>query len=200
MTLTTHQPDYWEQRYQEGTTHWDLGEAAPPLREWLLTNPELPRGPTIVLGSGRGYDAVLFAQHGFDVVAVDFAPSAIAATQALAAANQVSVQLLQRNIFDLVPEFTSCFDYVVEHTCFCAIDPSQRHQYVDLVRSLLRAGGYLLGLFFTHDRPGGPPFGSTPEELRQYFTPSFEILSLDPAHNSVPSRQGEEHLGWFRKR
>jgi len=199
MSLTIDHASYWEQRYQEGSTRWDLGQAAPPLQAWLLASDDLPRGRTIVLGCGRGYDAVLFAQHGFEVTAVDFAPSAIAATTALAAANHLPMQILQRDIFDLVPEFSGCFDYVVEHTCFCAIDLSLRPQYVDLVRSLLKPGGYLLGLFFTHDRPGGPPFGSTPDDIRQSFTPTFEILSLDPVQNSVPDRQGEEHLGWFHK-
>ncbi len=196
--FTVDQSDYWEQRYQEGTTRWDLGRASPALQDWLLTHGDLPRGQTIVLGAGRGYDAILFAQYGFAVTAVDFAPSAIAATRNLAAACNVNIHLLQRDIFDLVPEFTSQFDYVVEHTCFCAIDPGLRRQYVDLVRSLLRPGGSLVGVFFTHDRPGGPPFGSTPEELRQYFAPAMQILSLDPVQNSVPSRRGEEHLGWFQ--
>jgi methyl halide transferase len=36
-----------------------------------------------VLGCGRGYDALLFASHGFEVVGFDFAPMAIAQAHSL---------------------------------------------------------------------------------------------------------------------
>lgn len=191
---------YWEHRYQEGTTRWDLGEAAPPLVS-LLSSPQAPKpGRAAVLGCGRGYDAMLFAKYGFDVIGFDFAPLAIAEATSLAQANQNSAQFLRRDIFDLVNEFPSYFDYVIEHTCFCAIDPEKRPDYVKLVRQILQSEGELIGIFFTHTRPGGPPFGITPTEIEQYFEADFEILSLVPVTNSAPERQGEEHLGRFRVR
>lgn len=30
MILSINEPDFWEARYQQGTTGWDLGEPAPP--------------------------------------------------------------------------------------------------------------------------------------------------------------------------
>ncbi len=191
------EPNDWENRYQEGTTPWDLGEAAPPL-ESLLNSSQLPIGRTVVLGCGRGYDALLFARYGFETIGVDLAPSAIASATSLANATGSTAQFLQRDIFDLPAEFPNYFDYIVEHTCFCAISPEQRTAYVQLVRSLLKPKGELIGLFFTHNRPGGPPFGITPAEIRHYFETDFEILSLEPVTNSIPKRQGEEHLGRFR--
>lgn len=189
--------NYWEERYQEGTTRWDLGQAAPPFVS-LLNSPLSPQpGRIAVLGCGRGYDALLFAAHGFEVVGFDFAPAAISSAIALAQASGNSAQFLQRDIFDLAVEFPGAFDYVVEHTCFCAIDPDKRPAYVQLVRSILKPQGELIGLFFTHSRPGGPPFGVTTKAIRQYFEAEFEILSLVPVTNSVPERQGEEHLGRF---
>jgi SAM-dependent methyltransferase len=191
---------YWEERYQEQTPRWDLGEAAPPF--WSLLNSEnKPNlGKTAVLGCGRGYDALLFAEHGFEVVGFDFAPTAVADSISLALTTNNTAQFLQRDIFNLATEFPDYFDYVVEHTCFCAIPPERRTEYVQLVRSILRPNGELIALFFTHTRPGGPPFGSTPAEIRQYFEADFEILFLEPVLNSVPSRQGEEHIARFRVR
>ncbi|MBW4489391.1 MAG: methyltransferase domain-containing protein [Trichocoleus desertorum ATA4-8-CV12] len=190
--------EYWEQRYHEGTDRWDLGQAAPAFVT-LLSSPSAPKpGRVAVLGCGRGYDALLFAAHGFDVVGFDFAPAAIAAATALAQASQSPAQFLQRDIFDLAAEFPGEFDYVIEHTCFCAIAPEQRPTYVQLVHTLLKPQGQLLALFFTHHRPGGPPFGITPTEIRQYFEPRFDLLGLKPVTNSVPERQGEEHLGYFQ--
>ena len=191
---------YWEQRYQEQTTRWDLGQAAPAFVSLLNSEKKPNPGRTAVLGCGRGYDGLLFAEHGFEVIGFDFAPSAIAQATSLAQATNSTAKFLQRDIFDLAREFPHAFDCVVEHTCFCAIPPERRGEYVQLVRSLLRTEGELIALFFTHTRPGGPPFGSTPAEIRQYFEADFEILSLEPVLNSVPSRQGEEHIGRLRVR
>lgn len=195
---TVSEPNFWEQIYQEGTTRWDLGQAAPPFVS-LLNSPEAPApGRAAVLGCGRGYDALLFAQQRFEVVGFDFAPSAIDEAKSLAQNAGSTAQFLQRNIFQLADEFPKYFDYVVEHTCFCAIAPEQRPAYVQLVRSILKPKGELIGLFFTHNRPGGPPFCSTPAEIRREFEADFQILSLEPVTNSTPKRQGEEHLGRFR--
>lgn len=195
--VSVNQPEYWQNRYQEGTTRWDLGQAAPPLVKLLSPTLALPIGRVAVLGCGRGYDALLFAAHGFEVVGFDFAAAAIAEAKALAQATKSSAQFVQRDIFDL-SSYANSFDYVVEHTCFSAIEPARRLAYLQVVRSVLKPQGELIGVFFTHPRTGGPPFGVTPAEIQQYFEKDFEILSLIPVTNSVPERQGEEHLGRFR--
>lgn len=189
--------EYWEQRYREKATRWDIGSPAPTFVSLLQTSPPSP-GTVAVLGCGRGYDAVLFAECGFEVIGFDFADSAITEAIALAKSVDSAAKFLQRDIFDLPVEFPNYFDCVVEHTCFCAIDPAMRERYVQVVKSILKPQGELIGLFFTHNRPGGPPFAATPEEIREYFQQDFEIRSLEPAINSIPERQGEEHLGQFR--
>ena len=152
-------PTAWENRYLQGTTGWDLGQPAPALSEWVGSQgPSENTTSAIVLGAGRGYDALLFARHGFQVTAVDFAPSAIAALAQEAAATHLSLVLLEQDIFSLLPQWQGHFNYVVEHTCFCALDPNLRSAYVDLTANLLSPQGELLAVFFTHDRPGGPPF------------------------------------------
>jgi methyl halide transferase len=187
----------WEQRYQKGNTPWDLGVAAPPFVS-LLKSGSIAPGRVAVLGCGRGYDALLFAESGFEVVGFDFTVAAIADATALAKSAGINAEFLQRDIFDLPAEFANSFDYVIEHTCFCAIDQNHRPNYVQLVKSILKPQGQLIGLFFTHNRPDGPPFGTNPAEIREYFQTDFEILLLKPVLNSVPSRKGEEHLGRFQ--
>jgi len=73
-------------------------------------------------------------------------------------------------------------------------------RYVDLASDLLKPDGTFVGLFFTHTRPGGPPYGSTPGEIRQRFSRRFHIASLSPPANSIPARHNEEHLGIFHRR
>lgn len=186
--------DFWENRYLEGTDRWDLGQPAPPLVS-LLASANAPRpGRMAVLGSGRGHDALLFAAQGFEVVGFDFAQFAVEAAIQTAQQQQLAATFLQRDIFTLGAEFPAAFDSVLEHTCFCAIAPQQRADYVELVRTILRPGGQLIGLFWCHDRPGGPPYGTTVAELQQRFSLAFEIVSLERVSNSVESRQNQEYL------
>ncbi len=190
----------WEQRYQENQAPWDLGFPAPPFVN-LLASAQAPKpGRMAVLGCGGGEDALLFAEAGFDVTGFDFAPSAIARARTTAQARELSAQFLQRDIFDLEAEFQGSFDYVLEHTCFCAIDVELRAQYVQVVSSLLRPEGQLIALFFTHNRLGGPPFGVKPQEVLDCFSPSFDITLFQQAEDSIPRRKGEEYLGVFQVR
>ncbi|WP_204102053.1 MULTISPECIES: methyltransferase domain-containing protein [Spirulina sp. CCY15215] len=195
---TTRSP-FWDNRYQNQDTPWDLKQPAPAFVDLLDSSISPKSGKIAILGCGTGNDALLFAKMGFEVTGFDFAPSAIAIAKQRAQEINLKAEFLQRDIFALSEEFAGVFDYVVEHTCFCAILPEQRDRYVEVARSLLKPKGILLGIFFTHSRPGGPPFGSTPEEICSYFESAFEILSLDPLENSHPKRQGEEHFGQFRR-
>ncbi|MBF2077908.1 MAG: methyltransferase domain-containing protein [Synechococcales cyanobacterium T60_A2020_003] len=190
--------EFWEGRYQDGTTGWDLGQPAPAFVSFLQSDQAPKPGRIAVIGSGRGHDALWFAAHGFEVVGFDFAPSAIADARANATSrNLTNIQFLQRDIFSLLPEFAHQFDYVLEHTCFCAIAPELRPQYVEIAAGLLRPEGELIALFWAHDRPGGPPFGVGLDEIESLLTARFEMKSLTKVDQSPPNRANEEYLGRF---
>ncbi len=187
----------WEQRYQDQRDPWDLGYPAPPFVNLLARDNAPQPGKIAVLGCGKGHDALLFAESGYEVMGVDFATSAIASATTTAQARKLDARFLQRDIFTLADEFANSFDYVLEHTCFCAIDPSLRSQYVEVVKSILRPKGQLIGLFYTHKRPGGPPFGIKPSEVLTHFA-DFEPVVFQPAQDSIERRRGDEHLAIFQ--
>ena len=187
----------WDKRYQDKNSPWDLGCPAPPFRNLLVSASAPKPGRIAVLGCGQGHDALLFAESGYQVVGFDFAPSAIAAATSAAEIRGIEAQFLQRDILALNAEFANSFDYVLEHTCFCAIDPSLRSRYVDVVKSILRPDGQLIGLFYTHNRPGGPPFGVKPQEVLDYFA-DFEPMVFQLAQDSSDRRLGDEHLAIFQ--
>ena len=88
---------------------------------------------------------------------------------------------------------------MLEHTCFCAIDPARRPAYLDAVVRLLAPGGWLLALFWCHDRPGGPPWGSEAAELVQQLTGAGLRQQLwEPALGSAPERD-HEWLGLWQR-
>jgi SAM-dependent methyltransferase len=191
---------YWEQRYQAGSQPWDLGQPAPPLRAIAQEfRAQKITGTMAVLGCGRGHDALLFAAAGLTVTGFDFAATAVHQARSLAQQHQLPVTYHHQDIFTLDATWNQTFDYVLEHTCFCAIAPHQRPDYVALVHRLLRPGGRVIGLFFTHSRSGGPPYGCSVAELKALFCPPLHLISLEPAIHSILSRQGEEHVGYFQR-
>lgn len=200
MSNAVSQSEFWENRYLTADALWDLGEPTPPLVSFFAKAIAPTTGKIIVLGCGQGQDAVFLAQQGLEVTAVDFAPSAIQATQDLAQAKQVSLTIVEQDIFSLKADYKNQFNYLFEHTCFCAIAPENRQKYVELAATLLKPNGVLYGIFFTHNRTGGPPWKTTTEEIQNLFSPYFDIESLDLITNSIPVRQGLEHWGMLRRK
>ena len=199
---TVDSPEFWEGRYRDGRTAWDIGCPAPPLQEWLGAKAHVPhhRGRALVLGCGRGHDAIALAAAGYEVVAVDFAASAIEAVRERASRLVLDVRCIERDAFELGPEFDRSFDLVFEHTFLSALRPQRRREYVALVARLTEPGGLLLGIFFTGHDPEGPPFGISPDELRKLLEADFDEIALVPVPAFQQGPLGHEHLGQFRRR
>ncbi|MBY0405602.1 MAG: methyltransferase domain-containing protein [Cyanobacteria bacterium] len=191
-------PHFWNEFYASETLPWDIGQPAPPLVALYQEHKALlPPGKLAVLGSGAGHDAGFWGQQGFEVTGFDYAPEAVALAKARYGNDATFVQA---DIFQLPPEYLKAFDYVVEHTCFCAILPSQRPEYVKVVHQLLNDAGRLLGLFWERQpAEGGPPFRTDALELADLFSPAFAFESMGTPNNSISKRSGEEILCVMRK-
>jgi SAM-dependent methyltransferase len=192
-------PAFWEDLYARGADGWELGAPAPPLTHFIQTTPP-PRGRVAVPGCGRGHDALYLARHGYGVVAFDFAPTAIREARRLAGAAGVTVDWQQRDLFGPRDADRGAFDGVWEYTCFCAIDPRRRAEYVATVAALLRPGGWLLACFYPLRTYGaGPPFPVSKDEVRRLFVPPFRIEREVTPLRSVSRRQGQEWMVYARK-
>ena len=190
---------FWEDIYLENDTGWDLKGVTPFFDS--ISN-ELIQGKVCILGCGRGYDAIMFAKKGFDVTAVDFAPTPISELNKLAIQKSVTINTIKDDIFSLVEKFPDTFDYVIEQTCFCAIHPNRRKEYEILVRTILKLGGKLVGLWFPLDKSqeeGGPPFGTTIDEVKSIFNSGWKIEKENFPSQSVEPRKGREKLIIFKK-
>lgn len=199
MNPGTNDPAFWNRQYDNGQIPWDLGGPTPVFQR-LLQSGQFPPGEMIVLGAGRGHDARLFAGAGFTVTAVDFAPEAAAAMRAQND-QEITVQVMQADIFSLPADLDGRFDYLLEYTCYCAIDPRLRENYYDLAARLLRPGGTYLALAFPiGQRPGGPPFVVSPEAMiAGLANRGFSLQHREKPADSVLARQGVEELLILRK-
>jgi SAM-dependent methyltransferase len=194
-------PLKWEADYERKTDGWDLGGPTPIFKRLALrASRQLIPGQMIVLGAGRGHDAREFARNGFQVTAVDFASQAVQEMQRLADP-EAPVEILQHDIFALPETLDQSFDYVLEYTCFCAIDPKRRAEYADVVTRLLKPTGLYVDLAFPLDgRKGGPPFAVTESEIMDLFQErGFKLVSREKPAESISPRRHAEELFIFQK-
>jgi SAM-dependent methyltransferase len=199
MSMDVNLPDKWEADYQRRSDGWDLGGPTPVFKR-LAAYGRFEPGRMVVPGAGRGHDAREFARHGFHVTAIDFASHAVEEMKRL---NDPSapVEILQHDLFTLPHELDGSFDYLLEYTCFCAIDPKRRTEYADLVARLLKPGGTYIDMVFPLDgRAGGPPFRVSEGEVMSLFTErGFQLISREKPEDSVKPRKHAEELFIFQK-
>jgi 3-hydroxyisobutyrate dehydrogenase-like beta-hydroxyacid dehydrogenase/SAM-dependent methyltransferase len=196
----------WDGRYREGHDGWELGRAAPPLEAFLRHDPRRPQPPGRVLvpGCGRGHEAVLLAELGFEAIGLDLSGEALREARRCHGSDRPGLLWRQADLRDRAGLrgaglAAQSLQGVLEHTCFCAIDPSDRPTYLETMTDLLVPGGWFLGLFWCHGRPGGPPYGSDPQELHaQLLAAGLAPQIWEPARGSAPERE-QEWLGLWQR-
>ncbi len=190
----------WDHYYKQQQDGWDLGGPTPVFKR-LAASGRFKPGRMAVLGAGRGYDAREFSRHGFQVTAVDFSSMAVREMKRLAVP-EAPVEILHQDIFKFPDSFNAAFDYILEYVCFCAIDPSRRGEYADVVARLLKPKGLFIDLAYPLDgRSDGPPFGFTDGELLELFEDrGFELLSREKPPDSISRRRQAEELFVFQKK
>jgi methyl halide transferase len=189
----------WDHRYRLGDTPWEKGYAAPPLSEWLEKHGPL-NGRVLVPGCGSGHDVRGLAEAGSSnctVVGLDIASAAI--EQARRKNSLANAEFVKGDLFALPESWRRSFDWVFEHTCFCALPRKERSAYVETVSHLLKPKGRLLAIFFMDpwdpdEDPvnSGPPFGTDRAELAQLFDSRLSLLSEYVPSKSYPGREQRE--------
>jgi methyl halide transferase len=187
----------WEALYQSGDTRWEKGAPSPGLVDFLAAHAELPRGTVLVPGCGMGHDARAWASKGFAVTGMDLAPSAIRECQERTAQAGLKADFRLGNFLELEP-FTR-FDWVFEHTLFCAINPEQRDAYVQAVLRWLKPDGQFLAVHYMIRDKDGPPFGCEQQELMERFAAHFN-LKQGWVPRSYENRTGLELMLWWQRK
>ncbi|MGE2715957.1 class I SAM-dependent methyltransferase [Mycolicibacterium litorale] len=185
--------EFWEQHYGAKDRVWS-GRVNVRLAE--IVEP-LPPGRVLDLGCGEGADAIWLARRGWQVVAVDVSPTALAraAEDAAAAGVAERIRFEQHDLPDTFPE--GRFDLVSAQFFHSPLD-------VDRTAALRRAADAVTagGLLVIVDH------GATPEwtwkDGHQHHLPSLQetltSLALDPARwerlrADAVERQGQDPDG-----
>jgi SAM-dependent methyltransferase len=181
---------FWETKWQQGQTGWDLKGVSPAIKVYIdqLTNKNLR---ILIPGCGNAYEAEYLLQQGFNQVSIiDIAPTL---TQHLSTKLNEFIKADKLHVFcDDFFEHKAQYDLIIEQTFFCAINPKLRADYAKQMHELLSPNGKLVGLLFNTNFDGGPPFGGNVTEYETYFKPYFKHINFMPSVNSITPRVGKE--------
>lgn len=186
---------FWEERYLDDQTGWDLGGVAPPLKAYF-DQLEDKQQHILIPGAGNAYEGEYLHRNGFkNVWLCDVAPSPFRNLLARVP-NFPERYLLTQDFFDLEGQY----DLIIEQTFFCALLPELRPKYVAKMFELLKPGGQLVGLLFNAPmNTDQPPFGGDLEEYSTLFQQHFHDVEMSACYNSIPPRAGRELFIRVRK-
>jgi hypothetical protein len=187
---------YWENKYHENATGWDIGYASAPLTDYFnqLTDKKLK---ILIPGGGNCYEAEYLFEQGFEnIFVIDIAEQPLKNLKARFP-NFPDHHLIHDDFFNHLAKY----DLIVEQTFFCALDPVLREKYANKMNDLLTENGKLAGLLFDFDlTEDGPPFGGSTPEYLQLFSEKFTIKKLERCYNSIKPRSGRELFFIFEKK
>ena len=153
------------------------------------------------LGCGEGRNAIHMAAQGLAVTALDMSPVAIENARKMADAKGAQVDFLCRDALQY--ESLARYDFIYDSGLFHHLTPHRRLTYKGQLLSSLTPGGYFgLTCFASEDAAvhgaeeltdwefyhrksfGGVSF--SPERLREFFAPQFNLVSIRKMRDGVP--------------
>ena len=154
---------------------WANLEVNPNLADWIESHNSQGNNKTaLVVGCGLGDDAEALAKLGFEVVAFDIAPTAIAWCQKRfpnSAVNYLTDDLLHPHIIS-----DRHYDFILESYTLQAIPASIRPQAMESIANLLAPGGRLL--IICRGRDASQPATSLPFPLLKQELDYFQELGM----------------------
>lgn len=179
--------NFWDDRYKENNTGWDVGYGSTPLLEYT-SQVENKNIRILIPGCGNAHEVEGILKQGFqNITLIDISKTVC---------SQLSDQFKDKSVTVLSQDFfhhKGTYDLILEQTFFCALHPDLRNRYIEKMKSLLAQNGKLVGVLFNnHFEKEGPPFGGDKEEYSERFEKKMSIKCLESCYNSIPQRQGNE--------
>ncbi len=187
---------FWNNLYLSGTTGWDIGYIATPIKEYFNQVTDKSK-KVLIPGAGNSYEAEYLFKLGFkNIYILDFAQTA-AQNFKSRVPDFPENQIITGDFFEHIGQY----DIIIELTFFSSLHPKLRTKYVDKIHDLLDPKGKLIGLLFNHHFNNTfPPFGGTIDEYQRLFSNKFIIGKMETACNSIKPRMGRELFINFSKK
>ena len=172
--MTTPAMQRFDDAYKTHTAPWVIGEPQPAIV--ALEQTGRIRGRVLDAGCGLGEHTILLTALDYDVLGIDFAPSAVAQARANAEAKGVDARFEVADATDLGGEPT--YDTVVDSALFHLFGDADRERYVRSLHAVLRSGGLVHVLALSD---AGSGFGPQVSEatIREAFGTGWDVEALD---------------------
>jgi SAM-dependent methyltransferase len=198
MSRDPRDPDFWNQRFEQGIMPWDKGAVPQALIDYTKKNAS-PEN-CLIPGCGIGNEIAFLVALGWHVAAIDFSSAAVALAKEKL--GEFAGHVEQADFFHYVP--SAPLSIIYERAFFCALPPALRGAIVDKWASLLATGACLIGFFFIDDSEEasikGPPFSIKSEALSELMGPYFLKLDDREVLDSLPVFEGKERWQvWCRR-
>ena len=193
---------FWDNKYKKNEFSWDIGKPTPYFVNWSKSIENKISKNILIPGCGIGHDVIYLSKSGFNVYACDFSDTAIKILSCENKKNNTNVKLIALNFFDLKNKYKNFFDYIIEYTFYCAINPDKRNMYIENCNKLLKQKGKIVGIMLpigNDEVASNPPFKVTLNELKNNFSLFFNLKKLYPNNLSIKKRQGIEYIVEYEK-
>tara|TARA_B110000037_G_scaffold148716_1_gene167972 strand:+ start:3860 stop:4447 length:588 start_codon:yes stop_codon:yes gene_type:complete len=179
---------YWERRWEEHQTGWDIGSASTPLVQYFeqLTDKSIT---ILIPGCGNAYEAEVLIEMGFkNTFVIDISKKALESFKERLP-NFPIANMFCEDFFSHQKQY----DLILEQTFFCALNPNLREKYCLKASSLLKDNGRLVGVLFNEELfTDHPPFGGFKKDYLPIFKNYFDITTFEECYNSIKPRANRE--------
>jgi len=166
--------DIWDSEYRRPEPAlWDIGRPSDELQH-VIEEGKIARCRVVDMCCGSGTDAIYLASKGFDVTAIDVAPTALGLAMEKARKANVSVNWKVADI--LAPPDLKPFEFIYDRGCYHVVRDQNLNAYIETVRRFSHPGTQFLLLATRRaEQDGVEGSGVTEEELRFDFMSLFDV-------------------------
>lgn len=188
-------PNYWDHRYLDDSTGWDIHQPSPPLKSYIDTLDD-KNLRILIPGCGNAHEARYLLEKGFkNVTLIDF--SKVVTDRLKEIYQDLPILIINNNFF----EHSGAYHIILEQTFFCALPHTLQEKYPKKCIELLHKNGRLAGVFFNKKfADTEPPYIRDEEEYKMIFSPYFDFIQFGECKNSIAPRMGTELFFEFRKK
>ena len=194
MSTKSDEVGFWESRYLADRMPWDFRGVPRALAIWLKTSNS--PGRVLIPGCGSGYEVKAFDDAGWDVVAIDYSPAAVARAKTTLGALADKVMLADFFTHDFGGRK---FDVIYERTFLCSLPPERWPEYARRMAGLLAECGQLVGFFLYGHEEEPPPYPLTEDAARALFSENFVRVADEAVTDSLPVFAGRERWQVWQK-
>jgi SAM-dependent methyltransferase len=172
--MTTPAKERFHDAYENRTAPWVIGEPQPAIV--MLERTGMIRGSVLDVGCGLGEHTILLTGLDYDVLGIDFVPSAVEQARANAAAKGVDTRFELADAMNLIAD--GRYDTILDSALFHIFADDDRATYVASLRGAVKPGGYVHVLALSDAGRGfGPQVSEA--QVRTAFGEGWELEALD---------------------